>query len=114
MNDDELSMMSPELPQNSQNSFAEKAMRSFASSFTSLAVADLLSCLLNTHPQQGNHMHPNAFLQTYWRMDLRPQVFVAMSFADEYKARFDNVIAPAVRSIQVNGVSLAWIPTGGN
>ncbi len=51
-------------------------------------------------------MHPNAFLQTYWRMDLRPQVFVAMSFADEYKARFDKVIAPAVKSIQVNGVSL--------
>ena len=52
-------------------------------------------------------MHPNTFLQTFWRLDLKPRVFVAMSFAPQYQARFDNVIAPAIRSIEVNGVVLA-------
>jgi hypothetical protein len=51
-------------------------------------------------------MHPQAFLQTFWRMELRPQVFVAMSFAPEYQDRFDKVIAPAVRFVRVGGVCL--------
>jgi len=36
-------------------------------------------------------------------MTFRPQVFVAMSFADQYKARFDHVFAPAISSITVDG-----------
>lgn len=44
-------------------------------------------------------MHPQAFLKTFWRMELRPQVFVAMSFAPQYQHRFDSVIAPAIGSI---------------
>lgn len=44
-------------------------------------------------------MHPQAFLKTFWRMDLRPQVFVAMSFSPQYQARYDSVIAPAIGSI---------------
>ena len=44
-------------------------------------------------------MHPQAFLKTFWRMELRPQVFVAMSFAPQYQHRFDTVVAPAVSSI---------------
>lgn len=44
-------------------------------------------------------MYPRVFLETFWRMELRPQVFVAMSFADRYKNRFEAVIAPAIRSI---------------
>lgn len=41
-------------------------------------------------------MHPQSFLKTFWRLDLRPQVFVAMSFDARYQSRFDNVIAPAI------------------
>jgi hypothetical protein len=41
-------------------------------------------------------MHPQAFLKTFWRMELRPQVFVAMSYAPVYKNRYDSVIAPAI------------------
>jgi len=39
-------------------------------------------------------------------MELRPQVFVAMSFSPEYKSRFKEVIAPAIRSLIVDGVRL--------
>ncbi len=51
-------------------------------------------------------MHPNTFLQTFWRLDLKPQVFVAMSFDPRYKPRFDRVIAPAISAITVDGVKL--------
>jgi hypothetical protein len=39
-------------------------------------------------------------------MDLRPQVFVAMSFADQYALRFTEVIAPAIQSVLVDNVRL--------
>jgi hypothetical protein len=39
-------------------------------------------------------------------MELLPQVFVAMSFADEGKKRFDEVIAPAISSVPFNGAKL--------
>jgi hypothetical protein len=29
-------------------------------------------------------MHPNAYLRTLWRLELRPSVFVAMSFAPQF------------------------------
>jgi hypothetical protein len=32
-------------------------------------------------------------------MELRPQVFVAMSFAPQYQSRFDTVFVPAISSI---------------
>lgn len=51
-------------------------------------------------------MHPNVFLKTFWRMDLKPQVFVAMSFAQQYKARYETIIAPAIESIAINNVRL--------
>ena len=51
-------------------------------------------------------MHPNVFLKTFWRMDLKPQVFVAMSFAPQYKARYDAIILPAIESIAVNNIRL--------
>lgn len=44
-------------------------------------------------------MHPQAFLKTFWRLELRPQIFVAMSFAPQYQRRFENVIVPAIESI---------------
>ena len=39
-------------------------------------------------------------------MELRPQVFVAMSFAPQYQDRFHDVIAPAIRSVNVDGHNL--------
>jgi hypothetical protein len=39
-------------------------------------------------------------------MDLRPQIFVAMSFAEQYKSRLTNIIEPAVRGIEVDSVPL--------
>lgn len=46
-------------------------------------------------------MHPHVFLETFWRLTRRPQVFVAMSFAPVYKERFDEIIAPAVQSVKL-------------
>lgn len=52
-------------------------------------------------------MHPNAFLQTYWRLDLQPKIFVAMTFADNYKKRFEEIFKPAIESILVAGIKLS-------
>jgi len=49
---------------------------------------------------------PQTFLKTFWRLELRPQVFVAMSFAPSYTARFKGVIEPAIRAITIDGVNL--------
>jgi hypothetical protein len=48
-------------------------------------------------------VHPNAFLKTYWRMELLPQVFVAMPFSDLHNARFHGVIEPAIGRLHVSG-----------
>lgn len=39
-------------------------------------------------------------------MELRPQVFIAMSFTSQYQSRYEEVIAPAVRQLTVGGVRL--------
>jgi hypothetical protein len=52
-------------------------------------------------------MHPQAFLKTFWRGELRPQVFVAMSFAEQYRRRFEEVIAPAISRTMLNGKPLS-------
>lgn len=51
-------------------------------------------------------MHPNVFLKTFWRMELRPRIFVAMSFAPQYRSRYETIIAPAIESIAINNVPL--------
>jgi hypothetical protein len=51
-------------------------------------------------------MHPNLFLKTFWRMDLKPQVFVAMSFQPAYTERFKRVIEPAINAIEHGGKQL--------
>lgn len=51
-------------------------------------------------------MHPNVFLRTFWRMELKPQVFVAMSFSPRFQSRFDQIIKPAIEGISCNGVAL--------
>jgi hypothetical protein len=57
--------------------------------------------------QEYKSMHPNAFLQTYWRLDLQPKIFVAMSFASAYEQRFQQVFKPAIESILVVGNKLS-------
>jgi len=52
-------------------------------------------------------MHPNAFLKTYWRLDLRPQVFVAMNFAPAYEQRFQKVFKPAIEALTVDRIRLS-------
>ena len=52
-------------------------------------------------------MHPNAFLQTYRRLDLQPQIFVAMSFASAYEQRFQKIFKPAIESIAISGTKLS-------
>jgi hypothetical protein len=52
-------------------------------------------------------MHPNAFLRSFWRPEIKPQVFVAMSFDARYKNRYDNVIVPAVESVEFDGKQLS-------
>jgi hypothetical protein len=47
-------------------------------------------------------MHPNAFLRTFWRLEVKPQIFVAMSFAPEYTLRYEQIIAPVISSISIN------------
>lgn len=51
-------------------------------------------------------MYPNLFLKTFWRTELRPQIFVAMGFDQVYEQRYKEVIAPAIESISVGGVQL--------
>lgn len=51
-------------------------------------------------------MNPNAFLKTFWRSEIRPQIFVAMSFAESYKRRYDEVIMPAIESITLRRIRL--------
>ncbi len=51
-------------------------------------------------------MQPSVFLKTFWRMDVKTQVFVAMSFAKPYQSRFDAVISPAIRDITIGGKQL--------
>lgn len=51
-------------------------------------------------------MHPQLYLKTFWRLELKPTIFVAMSFADRYRTRFKEVIEPAINSIPVNGEAL--------
>jgi len=51
-------------------------------------------------------MHPNTVLRNFWRMERRPEVFVAMSFEERYKPRFHEVIEPAVQSLELAGQPL--------
>jgi hypothetical protein len=56
---------------------------------------------------EESKLHPNVFLKTFWRTELKHQIFVAMSFADAYKSRFNNIIKPVIESIKIDGVGLS-------
>jgi hypothetical protein len=51
-------------------------------------------------------MFPQSFLKTFWRMEFKPDVFVAMSFDEKYTSRYTDIIKPAIRSISVDGIEL--------
>jgi hypothetical protein len=51
-------------------------------------------------------LYPNTYLQTFWRLEFKPQIFVAMSFAPKHRARFENIIDPAIRAISSNNIPL--------
>jgi hypothetical protein len=51
-------------------------------------------------------MHPNIYLRTFWRGTFTNSVFVAMSFAEPYKRRFEDVIKPAIEGINYRGKTL--------
>ena len=51
-------------------------------------------------------MHPNAFLSTLWRPEIRDEVFVAMSFDPEHRARYDQVIRWAIESQPFGALNL--------
>jgi hypothetical protein len=52
-------------------------------------------------------MNPNAFLRTFWRTEVRPEVFVAMDFSDAFQRRFEAIIEPAVNSLSYIGTPLS-------
>lgn len=51
-------------------------------------------------------MHPRIFLDSFWRNDLRDEVFVAMSFDKKYDSRWSDVIVPAVEAEPLSGRSM--------
>jgi DNA-binding MarR family transcriptional regulator len=51
-------------------------------------------------------MHPNTYLQTLWRNETKPQVFVAMSFEPRFAKRFDEVIKPSIEAEAFDGQKL--------
>ncbi len=51
-------------------------------------------------------MHPNIYLRSFWRSTFTSSVFVAMSFAELYKKRFDEIIKPAIEDITYRGQKL--------
>lgn len=42
-------------------------------------------------------MFPREFFDTYWRSELRDEVFVAMSFHDEFTPVWETAIGPAIQ-----------------
>jgi hypothetical protein len=51
-------------------------------------------------------MYPNLYLKCFWQTDIRPEVFVAMSFDPTYQHRFEQVIQPAVEAVSMGGTQL--------
>lgn len=48
-------------------------------------------------------MYPNNFLKTYWRMEVRDTVFVAMDFGKTFQTRYDEVFKPAIEEKEFDG-----------
>lgn len=46
-------------------------------------------------------MHPRMFLEGFWRTDIKYQVFVAMPFGPGFDEKYDKVIEPAIKTIEI-------------
>ena len=44
-------------------------------------------------------MFPREYFDTYWRPDLRDEVFVAMSFASCFTATWEEILKPAIVAV---------------
>lgn len=51
-------------------------------------------------------MHPNVFLKSLWRNEIKSQVFVAMDFSAKFGQRFDTIIRPAIEAEPIEGENL--------
>ena len=51
-------------------------------------------------------MHPNAFLNSFWRTEVLDQVFVAMSFDPRHAERYENIIRPAIEAEELLDIKL--------
>lgn len=51
-------------------------------------------------------MYPQNFFSLFPPFPRNNKVFVAMSFSEEFDSRWENLIAPTIREVQMNGVSL--------
>jgi len=52
-------------------------------------------------------MHPNTFLKSLWRSEIKNQVFVAMSFDKRFDERYEEIIRPAIEVELIEGNKLA-------
>ena len=43
-------------------------------------------------------MYPREFFDTFWRGDLRNEVFVIMSFDDEFRPVWEHALKPAIET----------------
>jgi hypothetical protein len=57
-------------------------------------------------------MHPNTFLKTFWQCNIKPQIFVAMSFDEKFLRRYTNVIEPAIKQTQLKPHRVDLTKTG--
>ena len=55
----------------------------------------IASALKKSTPE-GRNLYPREYFDTCWRPELRDEVFVAMSFADEFSATWTDIIRPAI------------------
>ena len=54
-------------------------------------------------------MHPRVFLDTFWRNDIRDEVFVAMSFDPRFDERWSRIFRPAIEAHPIGGKTLKAI-----
>lgn len=52
-------------------------------------------------------MHPNTFIDQLWNGTETDHVFVAMSFAQKYDARYNDIFRPAIEAIRYRGTLLS-------
>ncbi|UCF82008.1 MAG: hypothetical protein JSV50_12415 [Desulfobacteraceae bacterium] len=51
-------------------------------------------------------MHPRVFFDGFWCNDLKPQVFVAMSFREDFRPRWNCIFTPAIEEQPLLGQQL--------